>query len=210
MTFKQVEEKIDEAIAEDNTEAQYYWYGRLTYMMLDFDPIDLDDGSLDDDDIPLQQIMENIDLLSNFNETKKHLQAAPAARLVKSPIVKGMGSNSYDFIYHFMNSSIGTSSPNSTICEESIGTFDDASSYFFLSMGRDNYNASSFAFEDMLEQTYPISFSCYYSMHEFSGIGQQYVSGASAFDTLMYNFVHRLGFMVDTINLIRATPNETE
>lgn len=77
-------------------------------------------------------------------------------------------------------------------------------------MGRDNYNASSFAFEDILEQTYPISFSCYYSMYEFSSIGRQYVSGASDFDTLMYNFVHRLGFMVDTINLIRETPNETE
>lgn len=54
MTFKQVEEKIDAAIDEGNREALYYWYGRLAYMMLDFDPIDLDDGSLDDDDIPLQ------------------------------------------------------------------------------------------------------------------------------------------------------------
>ena len=46
-------------------------------------------------------------------------------------------------------------------------------------MSRGDYNHSSFAFEDMLEQSYPISFSCYYSVYEFGDIGKSYVSGAS-------------------------------
>ena len=127
MTFKQVEEKIDAAIAEDNREAQYYWYGRLTYMMLDFDPIDVDDGGLDDDDVPLMEIMQDLSsLLIKDTSANKKLRSGRDAPLLKSPVVQGVGGSSYDFIYHFMNSSIGTSSPNSTICEEAVDTFDSA------------------------------------------------------------------------------------
>lgn len=114
MTFKQVEDKIEEAIDDENVEAQWYWYGRMVYMLLDFDPIDVDDTDIDDDDVPLMEIMQNLSQLfeqetASLNK-QSHLLAA-------SPVVKGIGSNGYDFIYHAMNSSIGTNSPNSTICD---------------------------------------------------------------------------------------------
>jgi len=88
-------------------------------MLLDFDPIEVEDGDLDDDDIPL--VMKAFEQLA-----RKSLKAAP--------IVKGIGSNYYDFLYHAMNSSIGTASPNSTICENSTNSLEMYSSHFWESM----------------------------------------------------------------------------
>jgi len=40
-------DKIEVAVQNEDKSAVYYWYGRLAYLMIDFEPITLDDD-LDD------------------------------------------------------------------------------------------------------------------------------------------------------------------
>jgi len=104
----------------------------MGYMLLDFDPIEVDDSDIDDEDAPVL-FMEIEKELEKLTRNKKTLKAA-ADPIVNSPIVKGMGSNGWDFMYHAMNSSIGTSSPNSTICEERMADIDMYWNHFYGSV----------------------------------------------------------------------------
>jgi len=104
-------------------------------MLLDFDPIDIEDTDLEDDDVPL--------MLMKMLEQQGSKLLKSSAPLLKSPIVQGMTGNTYDFLYHAMNSSIGTNSPNSTVCEESTKNLKMYYSHFFTSMEMSHYNSSS-------------------------------------------------------------------
>jgi len=57
----------------------------MGYMLLDFDPIEVDDSDIDDDDVPVL-LSEIEDALVQFTRSKKALKSA-ASPIVMSPVV---------------------------------------------------------------------------------------------------------------------------
>jgi len=60
-------------------------------------------------------------------------------------------------------------------------------------------NASAYEFEKILASIYPITFSCYNSVFEFKDAFLSYLATFDAWDRVLYNIMHKVGIIYDTI-----------
>jgi hypothetical protein len=148
ITFNALYRKIKEADEAENVREMYFWYGRLTTLIINFDPIpedNLEFDRLDEDE--LSELMAGLgggfaalmipqaaqalsaqprtfhSAINNFSNKLEDMK-------VGSPRVAGTWDDMYGFSAGLMQSSFGDASPNSTVCATNLTRIVDQSIIF--------------------------------------------------------------------------------
>src|SRR4051812_45433339 len=103
----------------------------------------------------------------------------------------------YVFGFNFLNTSIGTSSPNSSICNGNMTILRDNLNLLNLQMTNSIFDEASVSINRLLKAINPASLSCYYSIFEFVQIGQDYFFTIQDLNKIAYNIIHNLGNIYD-------------
>lgn len=173
----------------------YFWYGRLTTLIVNFDPIpedNLEFDRLEEDE--LTELMAGIgggfaalmipqaaQALAgkprNFNSAINSFSNKLEDMKVGPPRVSGTWDDMYGFSAGLMQSSFGDASPNSTVCATNLTRIVDQS-VIFVEQLRIHTNVSldgaAKSFENMLGSLYPITFACYHSLFEYIEVAELY------------------------------------
>jgi hypothetical protein len=67
----------------------------------------------------------------------------------------------------------------------------------------ESLEASAISFESLLSTLYPITYSCYMSGFEFADVTKMYIATFSSAERVLYNLMHKVGQIYDTIWSIR-------
>lgn len=95
--------------------------------------------------------------------------------------------------------SIGTSSPNSSICNGNVTILSDSVALLNLQFSNNVYDEAARTLNKMAKAINPVAFACYYSLFEFIQIGKDYFFTVQDMNKLAYNLIHNLGNLYDNV-----------
>ena len=224
ITFNSIYKKIEEAQEAGNDKEVYFWYGRFTTLFINFEPIKDDHIDFDDDELirlpapeALASFAAGFHAAANGQQAPRdesHILARSAAFNTKergSPRVEGWFGNSYGFASGLVNASFGDSSPNATICQSNITRILNYSIAFkeqVKNPTNESLADAAVSFENILASAHPITFSCYMSLFEFESTASYYLETMSDFHKVLFNLVHKLGKLYDTIYFLTKHSQE--
>ena len=162
----------------------YFYIGRLTYLIIYFDPIE--DSPLFDQSSPL--------------DITEYLLKGNAPTVQQTIGVFDMITET---AMSFLNSSIGISSPNSTICISNITALNQSVTTLVNQFNLKLYDKMGPTLKRIVQSVDPITFACYYSGFEYVRVLYDYFLTIIDVNKLTYNIFHNAGRIYDaTTDLI--------
>jgi len=186
ITFNSIYQSIVTAQESQDYETLYYYIGRIFFLIIDFGPL------------------EESTLISQ----KLALELALQSKLLQEP---SFWEIVYYAGYEFMDASIGTSSPNSTLCTNNITALIDLGRLIDIQFNAYIYDEAVVTIRQMLQKVDPITFSCYYTLFEFWEILLDYVGTVQDPIKIAYNLIYHMPFLFDdAVELVNRFQNPTE
>ncbi|TNV73062.1 hypothetical protein FGO68_gene338 [Halteria grandinella] len=165
----------------------YFYIGRLTYIIIYFDPIDY---------APLQTAND----LKTMSAVEFLLKQSTN---INNQASVGVISKISDVALSFLNSSIGVVSPNSTICLSNLTALNTTITTLNTQYKMKVYDKMGPTLRAITKSFDPITRSCYYSLFEYGKVVWTYLLTMTDINKLSYNFIHNLGRIYDaTTDLI--------
>lgn len=151
----------------------YFYIGRLSYLILYFDPIV---------DSPLTSPVED-----------------PVHFLLRQDGQLSLYTKIFGVAGSFLNSSIGAVSPNSTVCIGNLSYFNDSIILLENQFSLKLYDKMGTTFKRMVQAVDPITSACYYSATEYLVVLIDYFYTVLDVNKLFYNVLHNLGRIYDAV-----------
>jgi len=158
----------------------YFFMGRLTYLIIYFDPIV--EASLYNSAPPSFEALDKYFL----GQTKKNFEPATVMTIL------------FDLPSTFLNSSIAISSKNSSICLGNLTQFNQSTSLLATQFQLSLYDKMGATLRRIMQSVNPIAFACWYSGFEYFQVLEDYFDTISDVDKLVYNLFHNAGGIYDT------------
>ncbi|TNV79038.1 hypothetical protein FGO68_gene14823 [Halteria grandinella] len=177
LNFNTIYQNIVNANTAGKYSDVYFYIGRLSYLILYFDP--MVDSSLES---PVQD---------------------PIEFLLKQDGKLSLYTKITDVAGSFLNASIGSVSPNSSVCVGNLSYFNDSISLLVSQYELKLYDKMGTTFKRMVQAVDPITSACFYSGAEYLNVLLDYLVTLIDINKLTYNLFHNMGRIYDaTTDLI--------
>jgi hypothetical protein len=174
----------------------YFYIGRLSYLIVYFNPIEEEGYIPEHQGVSLPQ--DPVSFLLEQSSDRRPPRIQPVYNTAKAD---GL-TIAYDLTINFLNSSIGISSPNSTVCVGNITAIQKLGLTLYEQFNAKLYDQMGNTMKRMIQAADPIAFACYFSLFEYYKIVLDYVYTIIDVNQLVYNIFHNAGQIYDSVTSI--------
>lgn len=182
LNFNTIYQNIVTANTAGKLSDVYFYIGRLTYLIVYFDPMSDAPAPAKLEQTPVPQPLEFFLYQGLYNGPQ---------------IPSSIFTIIYDLPVSFLNSSVGISSPNSTLCLGNLTVLNSSLNMLLLQFNLSLYDKMGGTLKTMIQEVNPISQACYYSGFEYFQILLDYLATITDVNKLVYNVFHNAGTIYD-------------